>query len=841
MSTVNKLKNAWINTDTSLSGTYQTCSLLNNGASEFAGNVVIDNKLAINRAVDNANDYKLDISGNSRISDLVISNKNKLSNVQYVSTAITLTFNSGEYVAITSSFPNGGYITMPVVTSSSQFGTKFSFFFSSDVNPDVSIFAGSGQFLCDNLYSIVNGNINLSYSRTFIELVCTSLTSPQWSQSNGSNDYQLFPQLIGVNNWSSNNYFNTILPTSTITTFNNNNQFVTKYYADGLITTLKSSANAWTSTNTFNTSLPTSTLTPSSNTQLITKVYADGLITTLKSSANTWSSTNTFNTSLPTSTLTPTTNTQLVTKSYVDSNLSSYQTITGMSSYLTSATASTTYQTITDMSSYLTTSSASTTYQTLTDMSNYVLQSYLDANYNTSAYINNNFASLSGTNTFLGGGSFGGALAFKGNTSIINSKTFEISSGSTFNCNSGSTANLNGTTNINANGYWNVSSGGSFLLQGNGVTFLELGPLALYSPISFSTNLNQTTFNGYIVFKSGFTIEGGQTIGIGTSGYGTGFMQVAGNGSYINIQSSGGFFSNWIEPTSTTSSASWFTTSTSTLTFGNSDATLINNFASNTFVTLPSTTTAITSANTDNFITKRIANLLYCGVQSPTIFTPTFKITAPFIPSGEIISTFSNDAGDTILVRNIGYGLTPNAMCIDTAQANGLSLNANTSTASINFHIAKTLIAKIVSTGLSITGNISFTGSLGSITQTIFGKIATAFGKQTFAEQATVITANTTLSAPFSQIYGVNNGATTPITITLPQAAIGNVGVTLLFRRLAGSTSTTIINMNTTGATQVIYTGNNGSSTLVSVMASGVFINRVTSLYNGTSYNWYFN
>jgi len=180
-------------------------------------------------------------------------------------------------------------------------------------------------------------------------------------------------------------------------------------------------------------------------------------------------------------------------------------------------------------------------------------------------------------------------------------------------------------------------------------------------------------------------------------------------------------------------------------------------------------------------------------------------------------------------------------MCIDTAQANGLSLNANTSTASINFHIAKTLIGQIVSTGLSITGNISFTGSLGSITQTIFGKIATAFGKQTFAEQSTVITGTTTISAPFSQVYGVNNGATTPITITLPQAAIGNVGVTLLFRRLAGSTSTTIININTTGATQLIYTGNNGSSTLVSVMASGVFINRVTSLYNGSSYNWYFN
>ena len=58
--------------------------------------------------------------------------------------------------------------------------------------------------------------------------------------TNGSNDFTLFPQLIGVNNWSSNNYFNTILPTSTITTFNNNNQFVTKYYTDGKFAPLAS-------------------------------------------------------------------------------------------------------------------------------------------------------------------------------------------------------------------------------------------------------------------------------------------------------------------------------------------------------------------------------------------------------------------------------------------------------------------------------------------------------------------------------------------------------------------------------------------------------------------------
>ena len=46
MTTINKLKNAWISSDTGLTGTYQTVSLLNEGKSEFKNNVVIDTKLS---------------------------------------------------------------------------------------------------------------------------------------------------------------------------------------------------------------------------------------------------------------------------------------------------------------------------------------------------------------------------------------------------------------------------------------------------------------------------------------------------------------------------------------------------------------------------------------------------------------------------------------------------------------------------------------------------------------------------------------------------------------------------------------------------------------------------
>ena len=55
--------------------------------------------------------------------------------------------------------------------------------------------------------------------------------------------------------------------------------------------------------------------------------------------------------------------TNIATTAYVQSNLSIYQTIANMASYLLSATATTTYQTIAGMSSYLTTAAASTTYQ----------------------------------------------------------------------------------------------------------------------------------------------------------------------------------------------------------------------------------------------------------------------------------------------------------------------------------------------------------------------------------------------------------------------------------------------------------------------------------------------
>jgi hypothetical protein len=79
-----------------------------------------------------------------------------------------------------------------------------------------------------------------------------------------------------------------------------------------------------------------------------------------------------------------------------------YQTISGMSSYLTTATASTTYQTLAGMSSYLTTATASSTYQTIAGMSSYLTTATASTTYSTLAnQVKANTANaFTSTNTF---------------------------------------------------------------------------------------------------------------------------------------------------------------------------------------------------------------------------------------------------------------------------------------------------------------------------------------------------------------------------------------------------------------------------------------------------------
>ena len=261
--------------------------------------------------------------------------------------------------------------------------------------------------------------------------------------------------------------FNNFAPISN-TAPTNPSHLTTKAYVDGMpVHQILNSSNVWTGTNSFNTYLPTSTLTPSNPTDITTKAYVDGMpIHGVLNSNNIWGGTNSFNTYLPTSTLTPSNPADLTTKSFTDAtyqtiaNMSSYlttatasttyltitaaastyqtiagmasylttsaaastyltitaaastyQTIAGMSSYLTNTAAASTYQTIANMSSYLTIATASSTYQTIANMSNYLTTTAAASTYQTIANMSN-YANLSSSNTFTNINTFNGAATY---------------------------------------------------------------------------------------------------------------------------------------------------------------------------------------------------------------------------------------------------------------------------------------------------------------------------------------------------------------------------------------------------------------------------------------------
>jgi microcystin-dependent protein len=141
--------------------------------------------------------------------------------------------------------------------------------------------------------------------------------------------------------------------------------------------------------------------TITNGTDLTTKTYVDNAVSSGGGSSilglnNAWTGINTYNSYFPTSTLP--TSTTITTSSIVNKGMldTIYQSISGMSSYLTTSTASSTYQTIANMSSYLTTSTASSTYQTIANMTNYLTTSTAASTYSTLA--NDNI--FSGENTF---------------------------------------------------------------------------------------------------------------------------------------------------------------------------------------------------------------------------------------------------------------------------------------------------------------------------------------------------------------------------------------------------------------------------------------------------------
>lgn len=226
-------------------------------------------------------------------------------------------------------------------------------------------------------------------------------------------------------------------------TISNANHLTTKSFADSNYLNLVDASNTYLKiTDASNDYLKLIDASNNYATQsYVNNAVSSGGGSSLLGSNNSWTGTNSYNTYFPVSTLptsTSITNNSIVNKGMLDTI---YQTISGMSSYLTSSTAASTYQTISGMSFYLTTSAASSTYQTIADMTNYLTANTANSTYQTitgmSSYLTtsaasstyqtianmSNYFSLTGNNIAIGNNTFSNAVTCNGTISNANHLT----------------------------------------------------------------------------------------------------------------------------------------------------------------------------------------------------------------------------------------------------------------------------------------------------------------------------------------------------------------------------------------------------------------------------------
>jgi len=873
-------------------------SLKNFGKSELMSDVYCGGRLAINKAIDGSNNYYLDISGNSCFrNDIIINNKNSLSKVQYISSSVTLTFGSPEYVAITSTCPTNAIIYLPVVTSVNQIGCKFTFFYADGTsNPTVNIYGGNAtQNIADNVTGANSNFINITYSKPFVELVCVSNTGICWSQITGIYSYDEFGSIIQDNTWDGINYFLT-----PITSDNSTRVATTAYVKSNLSSYL---------------------LLTDASTNYLKKTDA---------------STNYLKI------------TDAVTNYLTTTNASSiYQPISNMYLYITNSSANTLFLAKTDASNnYLKIADAAAKYQTIDNMSYYItyfgLPSYLtdfpkmslsNTNY---FYSDNRFpapnesSSISiggglrsnqsgGTNNLAIGNALTNNTTSDTNLAIGNDALKSVSSNASQNCAvgyrsmeslaGGSYANnafgfLSGykiTTNSSWNSFFGIASGAAFssssnynfcmgfnsmaTCQTNAVVPTDVNnniALGGYAMYAVNTGIQNNVAIGYHSLSNpigtatpSLDLKGNNNIAIGSySGFG-----LAGSGSNNNV-----FIGHNCSVVDGSTLSNSTTTSYSNITAINSGTIsspasnsvyLGNSSVSNTYLygvktsSLPTITTSITSTTSiDNLITRRIADLTYIPLSGSTdaqLNRAQFNSTTDNL--GAVIAQFSNSTASSgkIQVLDTGAAMGVNSLCISSSSAstNGLGFNADNSSGGINFHIAKTLVGQILSTGLSITGNMSFTGTLNTVSTTIFSYISTltsnvqtqinnmlsgttGFGNvklnnKYWISGCAVITANISLTTyPIgNEFWSIN--VSSAITITLPTIAAANLGTCITFRRTAGST-TAPISFVVTGGTQSIFNLQNvGNITAQVLIPSGSYSCTLAALNasSTSTFAWY--
>jgi microcystin-dependent protein len=306
-------------------------------------------------------------------SSLLLKNKKSLNGFQNIATDTTLnlSFPFAETTAIRSITPSVTTITinLPTVTAN-EVGLLFNFFkFQNNLN--VILTSSSRIFTLNDFGGGPTTNITLlSADKVMTTLMCGFFgVTYYWVEVNTystfDRDYNntIYPRLSIANTFTNSNTFNSLPLSSPIATIDN--QLVNfKTLNSQNFTTLslvQSNANVWTNTNTFNISLPTSTITATSNNQLVNFFTLNNQnFTTLalvQNNNNLWTGSNTFNSSLPTSTITPSTQYQFVNFKYVNDT---FQPISLMSNYLTTASAITIYQPKSDMVNYVNTSGGQT-------------------------------------------------------------------------------------------------------------------------------------------------------------------------------------------------------------------------------------------------------------------------------------------------------------------------------------------------------------------------------------------------------------------------------------------------------------------------------------------------
>lgn len=1002
MATYNKYYETWFrgtNIVPQGSGYADNVSLRNDGRTELRGDSYITNsgRLMINKDKNSITTYYLDVSGNSSFAgDIVIPTKNTLSKIKTITTSTTLSFGDPEYISISPNCTNNSTITLPSITNTNtQLGTKFTFFYADATTyPDITIASSSGQFITDNIESLVTGTFILSYFRTFVEMVCVS--NNMWAISNGTYDYTFLPftdqnnDFIGINTFptqlttdnsqrvATTQYVKSNLssyqttsgmssyallaspaftgnPTTTtqLTTDNSTRIASTAYVKSNLSnyqTTSGMSLYALLDSPTFTGTphAPTTSSTANS-TRIATTAfvkslnyastsYADGLITALLDSINYWTNENHFDDILPQSILEPTSITDFVVKGYVDNNFlsqatansdflsiaqansdflslsnanlywltissanSTFQPISAMGGYLLTATANSTFAPINDanltgsptaptpitttnstriatcayvksnLNSYLLTADATSTYQPLSSMSNYVLQSYLDSNYNTTSYINNNYANLNTTNTLTGALNLEGAVAVKGNISVLNGKTLSITSGCFMNYASGST--VTGTMNVTGIATFPApNQSNSFSLGGGlrnnataGTNNMAIGNCLVNNTTSPT---NMAIGNG--VLNSNVSSVG-QHLGIGHRA-----LEALTTGEVNNAI---GYLSGY-----TLQSGSWnsfFSTASGAGILSNSN----HNFCMG-FQTMASWN------NPDSGGATNVNRNLALGSQAMTIISSNISdnVAIGFNALGNQFATLNGrlqGSRNVAIGSYAGYGLDGTG-CNDnvfigynTGVANGTTPAINTTTltnitaintgvlgtpTSNRVYIGNSAVTLNVLYGTLSIPNISFTGTLNSISTTVFSYIS-GLTSSAQTQISNIINGTTTLTGttkittlqvlnkqtlcspvltggsasytfPMAEMYYISVSG--PQTITLPAITTTSVGVKVIFRRAPSTGSTIVITFNVSGGTQLIYNLSNTGANSVALLASGVFsVTLCAGFLTASTYAWY--